>query len=122
MRSKFVRCLLIILIIPAVVPAQQALVHSKIQRFYNFQPHLLTPQQMAQKSRALDLFWTQAEEQPELYVAALRQELADFSNPSFFLYDGSILLMNLSDDPADRKIALAAISRCDLRDPKSTDY
>jgi hypothetical protein len=77
---------------------------------------------MAQKSTVLDRFWTHAEDEPARYVAALRQELGDFGNPSFFLYDGSILLLSLSDAPADRKTALAAISRCDLRDLKATDY
>ena len=40
----------------------------------------------------------------------------------FFLFDGSKLLLNLSKDPADRKIVLAAISRCDLRDLQLLDY
>lgn len=117
-------CSLCILLLAAarLVPAQQISIHAEIQQVYNFQPHLLSQQQMAQKSRALDRFWVQAEEQPELYAAALRQELGDFTNPSFFLYDGSMLLLSLSDTPADRKTALAAISRCDLRDLKTTDY
>jgi len=102
--------------------AQQVSIHAEIQQVYNFQPHLLNRQQMAQKAAVLDQFWTHAEEQPALYVAALRQELGNFANPSFFLYDGSILLLGLSDTPADRKTALAAISRCDLRDLKATDY
>src|SRR5229473_3545789 len=123
MKSKAAYSLFILLLATArFVTAQQALIHAKIQQVYNFQPHLLNQQQMAQKSRVLDRFWTQAEEQPELYVAGLRQELGDFANPSFFLYDGSILLLSLSDTPADRKTALAAISRCDLRDLKATDY
>ena len=106
----------------ALVSAQPASIHEEIQRVYDFEPRLLSPEQMAQESRVLDRFWVQAEEQPELYAAALRQELAIFANPSFFLYDGSILLLSLSDTPADRKTALAAISRCDLRDLKPTDY
>ena len=101
---------------------QQTSIHAEIQQVYNFQPHLLNPQQRAQKSTVLDQFWTHAEEQPARYVAALQQELGDFDNPPFFLYDGSILLLSLSDAPADRKTALAAISRCDLRDLKATDY
>ena len=104
------------------VSAQQTPIHAEIQQVYNFQPHLLNQQQMAQKSTVLDQFWTRAEEQPELYVAALRQELGNFANSPFFLYDGSILLLSLSETTADRKIALAAISRCDLRDLKATDY
>jgi hypothetical protein len=104
------------------VSAQETPIHAEIRQVYDLQPHLLTQQQMAQNSRVLDQFWTRAEERPELYVAALRQELGNFANPSFFLYDGSILLLSLSDTPADRKTALAAISRCDLRDLKATDY
>ena len=115
---------LFILLITAAgfVSAQPASIHAEIQQVYNFQPHLLNQQQNAQKSGVLDRFWTRAEEQPALYVAALQQELGDFTNPSFFLYDGSILLLSLSDTPADRKTALAAISHCDLRDLKATDY
>jgi hypothetical protein len=110
------------ILLPGLVLAQQALMHARIQQVYNFQPHLLNREEMTRKSRVLDRFWTQAEERPELYIAALRQELADFANPPFFLYDGSILLLSLSDTPDDRKTALAAISRCDLRDLKATDY
>jgi hypothetical protein len=33
-----------------------------------------------------------------------------------------MLLLSLSDTPADRKTALAAIARCDLRDLRATDY
>ena len=104
------------------VSAQQASIHAEIQQVYNFQPHLMSQQQIAQKSGVLDQFWTRAEEQPALYVAALLQELGNFTNPPFFLYDGSILLLSLSDTPADRKTALAAISHCDLRDLRATDY
>jgi hypothetical protein len=53
---------------------------------------------------------------------ALRQELGDFKNPVFFLYDGSKLLLSLSNTPADRKIALAAMARCDLRHVQAKDY
>lgn len=122
MKSEVVLSAFILITALGFASAQQAPIHAEIQRVYNFQPHLLNHQQMAQKSGVLDQFWTRAEEQPELYVDALRQELGNFANPSFFLYDGSMLLLSLSDTPADRKTALAAISRCDLRDLKATDY
>src|SRR6266849_9736409 len=122
MKSEVVLSIFVLITTVGFVSAQQAPIHAEIQQVYNFQPHLLNRQQMAQKSTVLDQFWTHAEGQPALYAAALRQELGDFANPSFFLYDGSILLLSLSDTPADRKTALAAISRCDLRDLKATDY
>ena len=70
----------------------------------------------------LDQFWTKAKAQPSLYIPALREELGDFKNPAILLYDGSMLLLSLSDTPEDRKIALAAMARCDLRDVQPKDY
>jgi hypothetical protein len=78
------------------------------------------------RSRRNQLSWIgfgpTAKAEPSLYAQALRQELGDFGNPPFFLYDGSILLLSLSDTPADRKIAVAAIAHCDLRDVQANDY
>ena len=70
----------------------------------------------------MDQFWTKAKSQSEVYIPGLRRELADFSNPPFFLFDGSMLLSSLSKDPADRKIILAAIAQSDLRDLQLKDY
>jgi hypothetical protein len=97
-------------------------VHQQIQQAYNFQPHTLTSAQITQKSSVLDQFWTKAKSEPNLYIPALRQELAEFRNPSFFLYDGSMLLLSLSDSPADRRVALAAIAHSDLHDVQQKDY
>src|SRR5260370_17109359 len=102
--------------------AQSGSIHQQIEQTYNFQPHLLSSQQITDKSAVLDQFWRKAKAEPSLYVAALRQELGDFKNPPFFLYDGSTLLLSLSNTPADRKIALAAMARCDLRDVQPDEY
>ena len=83
---------------------QSASIHEEIQRTYNFQPHLLSHQETTQKSAMLDQFWTKAKSEPSIYMPALRQELGDFKNPPFFLYDGSMLLLSLSNTPADRTI------------------
>jgi len=113
---------LALLLITSSAAAQSASIHQQIQQTYNFQPHLLSNPEITAKSAVLDRFWTGAKAQPSLYIPALRQELGDFKNPPFFLYDGSTLLLSLSDTPADRKIALAAMARCDLRDVQSKDY
>ena len=96
--------------------------HAEIQSIYNFQPHTLNHDQTMQKSALLDKFWTKAKSQREVYVPGLRRELADFTNPPFFLFDGSVLLMSLSKNPADRKIILAAVAQSDLRDLQWKDY
>src|SRR3984893_3505153 len=111
-----------LLLIASSAAGQSASIHQQIQQTYNFQPHLLSNQQITEKSVALDQLWTRAKAGPSLYIPALRQELGDFKNPIFFLYDGSALLLSLSDTPADRKIALAAMARCDLRDVQAKDY
>jgi hypothetical protein len=97
-------------------------IHQQIQQTYNFQPHLLQKQEVDAKSQVLDQFWERAKSNRADYIPALRQELADFSNPLFFLYDGSVLLLSLSDTPADRKVALAAMAHCDLLDVQHDDY
>lgn len=101
---------------------QASSIHQQIIETYNFQPHTLSSQQIDQKSAVLDHFWSKAKTESAAYIPALREELADFKNPPFFLYDGSALLLSLSDTPTDRKIALAAMARCDLRDVQPKDY
>lgn len=97
-------------------------IHDEIQRVYSFQPHLLTEEQINQKSADLDKFWEKAQSHKEQYVSVLRQELGNQENPPFFFYDGSMLLLKMSDTPQDHKIALQAMARCDLRDVQPTDY
>jgi len=116
-----------LLLLPVVAAASQgtkgsADVHAEIQTIYNFQPHTLNKTQIAEKSTVLDQFWNKAKSQPDVYAPALRRELADFSNPPYFLFDGSELLRSLSSDPADRKIILAAVAHSDLRDLQSKAY
>jgi hypothetical protein len=100
----------------------QTAIHKEILDIYDFQPHLLGDQELSRKSAILDRFWDKAKSDSALYLPALRKELTDFSNPPFFLYDGSMLLLNLSKDAPDRKIALAAIAHCDLRDVQPQEY
>jgi hypothetical protein len=111
-----------LLLIASSATGQSTSIHQQIQQTYNFQPHLLSNQQITEKSAVLDQFWTHEKAEPSLYIPALRQELGDFNNPTFFLYDGSTLLLRLSDTPTDRTIALAAMASCDLRDVQARDY
>ena len=103
-------------------PGPQQRIHQEIRQIYTFQPHLLGPQELQQKSAILDQFWAKVKSNRADYIPALRQEVADLSNPPFFLYDGSMLLLAVSDTPSDRKVALAAIAHCDLSDVQTKDY
>jgi hypothetical protein len=121
-RSVICGFLVPLLLIASPATGQSPSIHLRIQQTYNFQPHSLSNQEITEKSATLDQFWKTAKAEPSVYIPALRQELVDFKNPTFFLYDGSTLLLSLSDTPADRKIALAAMARCDLRDVQAKDY
>jgi hypothetical protein len=89
---------------------------------YSFQPHTLTADEITAKSKELDKFWDMVEADPPRYLLLLRQALADATNPSFFFYDGSKLLLSLSSEREDQEIALQAIPRGDLRDIQHRDY
>jgi hypothetical protein len=94
----------------------------QVRATYAFAPHELTTEQIAEKSKVLDAFWTDARSRKSAYLPVLRSELARTDTSPFFRFDGSMLLLSLSDAPADRRVALGAIARCDLRDIQSTDY
>jgi hypothetical protein len=111
-----------LLLVVSLAAGQSAPIHLQIQKTYDFQPHLLSTREISERSAVLDQFWTAAKARPSLYIPALRQELGDFKNPPFFFYDGSMLLLSLSDGQEDRKAALAAMARCDLRDVQTKDY
>ena len=102
--------------------AQQRPLREDIQRIYNFQPHLLTDQQRNEKSAVMDQFWGKVKAGKDSLLPALRSELAELGNPPFFLYDGSMLLLSLSDAAGDRRLALAAVSKCDLLDVQANSY
>ena len=74
-----------LLLVSGLAAAQSASIHRQIQQTYNFQPHLLTHEQIGEKSVLLDQFWTKAKAERLSYVPALREELADFTSPPFFL-------------------------------------
>jgi hypothetical protein len=106
----------------AIGAADEAAVRQEIRDTYSFSPHELTTQQITDKSKVLDGLWTRAKAQKETYIPVLRSELARTDGQPFFLYDGSMLLLSLSDTAPDRRTALSAIARCDLRDIQHTDY
>ncbi len=87
-----------------------------------FQPHTLSQKEIEAKSNDLDQFWKKVKDRKEQYLPLLRAELQAPSNPSFFYYDCSKLLLSLSENIDDRKIALKAVPKVDLLDIQHDDY
>jgi hypothetical protein len=110
------------LCIGASAGADEAAARQQIRATYTFSPHELTTQQIDDKSKVLDELWARAKANKASYIPALRSELTQRDAQGFFVYDGSMLLLSLSDTVPDRRLALGAIARCDLRDVQHTDY
>lgn len=106
----------------AVARQDAATIRTDLRDTYNFRPQLLSDQQITERSKTLDALWERAKAQRDAYVSVLREELRNYGNSSIYLYDGSMLLLNLSDTVFDRQLAVAAIAHCDLRDIQATDY
>lgn len=110
---------------PARLPlpyATPAAFHEAVLALYDFHPPELTPEQREQKSRALDTFWERCELDPAACLPRLRAELRASTNPPFFFYDGSKLLVKMSPRPDDKRLALRGIARSDVRDLAPADY
>lgn len=100
----------------AAQPAPDAAVVSSLHATYSFEPHELSEKQQVAQSKALDAFWDAATKDPGRYLPAVRAELAGDRQLPFFYFDGGRLLLQLSHEPADRALVLAALARADMRD------
>ncbi len=110
---------------PARLPlpyAAPAAFHDAVLALYDFHPRDLTAAERAEKSRALDAFWQRCELDPDACLPRLRAELRASENPAFFFYDGAKLLVKMSRRADDRRLALRAIARSDVRDLSGSDY
>lgn len=107
---------IVFVVCSGILHAQTPHLHQLIQETYSFEPHLLDKNQQQEKSKLLDQFWDRANANKSESITGLRVELANPTNPPFFLFDGSMLLLSLSDTHEDRVIALAAFARCNLKD------
>jgi hypothetical protein len=122
---RFLLLLTLLLTLPILVWAKNITekdFHSDVVKTYNFQPHTLNQKEIDQKSLELDIFWKKVESNKSLYLPLLKSELRNTSNPSYYFYDGSKLLLSLSKEKEDKLIALQAIPRADLQDLQFTDY
>jgi hypothetical protein len=104
------------------IPRTQAEMQSRVEALYNFHPAQLTNDQRKKKSDEMDAFWGDVKGNTDLTLPLLRVELHNAPRGSFFLTDGSELLLSLSKTPEDKQLAADALSRTDLRDTQSKTY
>jgi len=100
------------------------LFHEKILNIYNFYPHDLNKTEIKEKSAELDKFWNMVKSDKELYLPLLRKELQDYSNNTFFLFDGALLLTDIThlESETDNQIIAQSISKANLEDINHLHY
>lgn len=88
----------------------------EIDSIYSFKPSKLTDKERELKMPALDRFWEKVKNDTLQNLPLLRKELQANGHNPFFYYDGSGLLLSLTNNKADKELAIEAISKCDLAD------
>ena len=96
--------------------------HAQVMSLYSFHPSKLSSVERSKKSAEMDYFWNQAKLDPEKSLPLLRVELKQAPAGSFFLTDGSELLLSLSRATSDRELAAASLAKADLNDTQSDAY
>ena len=127
MRQLHTAILAIFLVLNAISISAQSIttqdaMHSRVVALYNFSPHTISDTARATKSKEMDAFWDIVKANPQVELPLLRKELADPSDPAFFMVDGSTLLLSLSHARPDEDLAAAAMARSDLKDVDSGAY
>ncbi|HWG22109.1 MAG TPA: hypothetical protein VG225_16385 [Terracidiphilus sp.] len=103
-------------------PITQAAMHARIKALYDFSPSKTTDAVRNSKSNEMDAFWNDVKSHRDTELPLLRKELEDSDNPRFFFADGSGLLLSLSEEPEDRKLAAGALARVDMADFQPHQY
>ena len=93
-----------------------------VDSIYNFTPSKLTRSDQERKLTFIDCFWQKVKSDPTKYLPLLRNDLNQPNHNPFFYYDGSILLLSLSNNNSDKNLAASAIARCELADIDRKEY
>jgi hypothetical protein len=98
------------------LPASCQSFTKEVDKIYDFTPHEMSEKQSEEKLKPLDKFWTKVKSDTSKYLPALRIELARDRHQSFFYFDGSSLLLSLSNNQSDRLLAGEAVTKCNIDD------
>ncbi len=98
------------------------LFNNEVTSLYSFSPHTLSQKEIEKKSKLLDIFWKKISNDPNKYKQLLRNELKLNSHSPYFFYDGSKLLLSISNEKEDKILVLKAFQKSDLKDIQNTDY
>jgi hypothetical protein len=98
-------------------PSESCEVFQKLVRdTYNFKPSKLKPADLNQKSTEMDAVWNIVTSNQKQMMPCLRKELEDPSADPWFLFDGSMLLVQIDSSPESWTAEVRGLTVVDLDD------
>jgi hypothetical protein len=94
----------------------------EIDGIYDFKPSKLTDKEQETKMPSLDKFWDKVKNDTTKYLPMLRTELKTKNHNPYFYYDGSGLLLTLTNNKLDKQLGVEAIAKSDLSDISQKIY
>jgi hypothetical protein len=89
---------------------------------YGFSPPKLSDAERKSKSDVMDGFWNKVKSAGPTGTQCLQEMLRGNRTDSFFLFDGSALLMSLDQSPASMQVIAGALEHTDLAEVQPSSY
>jgi hypothetical protein len=99
-----------------IVPGQCDSFQQTIKNTYNFKPSLLNAAQVTAQSARLDAFWNQVRQSRATVLPCLRKSLTEDNSDSFFVIDGSMLLVDIDPSRASKALQVRKFIQGNLDD------
>jgi hypothetical protein len=99
-----------------IVPGQCDSFQQTIKNTYNFKPSLMNAAQVAAQSAKLDAFWNQVRQSRATVLPCLRKSLTEDNSDSFFVIDGSMLLVDIDPSRASKALQVRKFIQGNLDD------
>ena len=108
----------LLLLIAAPPPGETSCssLKSLLDATYGFRPSLLDRKAQDAKAQQMDAVWQTVQKRPGTLIPCLKVELAGRTQDSWFLFDGSQLLVSLDPSPESKLILLGAMKQVSLDD------
>lgn len=94
----------------------------EIESLYKFHPQVFNEEELTVISDKLDFFWSKVENNKDKLLPWLRYALLNIKDYEFFLFDGSMLLLSLSQEKYDHYIAIKSMAKTDIKDLQIPEY
>jgi hypothetical protein len=97
-------------------PASCAAFNARLHSTYGFRPSKLDKASSEAKSKEMDAVWKDVENDPGTLVPCLKAALAQPTEDTWFLFDGSQLLVSVDHSPEAKRMLMEALGRVSLDD------